>query len=193
MARWQLTAKHYLNVPGTEWEHTEQNRDTGRSVRKRFTVPRYLDPDNPGDFNYPGEIIVCHEDKGQARDIIFVGPPTPDMTPIDAEAEAISKTESKNWVMPLSGEALPGQGFGESLAEQFGRELEKIMARQPLQQVTNVSAGQVSMEQFLEMQRQIAELTAKLNGAEPIEDDAEPLPPAETIATPETLRQPARR
>ena len=46
--RWRLMTSHYLNVPGTEWEHNESDRTTGKAVRKLYPVPAFLlDPRNP--------------------------------------------------------------------------------------------------------------------------------------------------
>lgn len=111
MARWRLTQKHYLNVPGTEFEHKETTH-YGKQVKKSFPVPLYLDPDDPGDCNYnfggepramsnikdPGEIIVAWANGNQkGRDIIFVGDPTLDMEPLDEEAAAISEGMAARW------------------------------------------------------------------------------------------------
>lgn len=96
MARWKLTEKHYLNVPGTRWELQQVDRSTGRQVRKSFEVPRYFDPEDESDWNrregFDGYISVCHEGKGHedGRDIVFLGDPTPGMLPLDAEAKALS-------------------------------------------------------------------------------------------------------
>src|SRR5205823_6644923 len=55
--RWRLVNAHYLNVEtlpdGTrvEWEHKETARETGRTVRKLYPVPMYLDPKEPADCN----------------------------------------------------------------------------------------------------------------------------------------------
>src|SRR5881392_1048059 len=94
MARWRLKDKHYLSVPGIEWEYQETDRETGRRARKIFTVPLYLDPEIQADWNYPeeGAIIVSTKfDPAHRRDIVFTGPPTPDMEPVDDEAEAITQ------------------------------------------------------------------------------------------------------
>lgn len=100
MARWRLTAAHYLKVPGTEWEYKEVDMTSGRQARKVFPVPLHLDPNNPSDCNYPGDIIV-KQGKGEPRDIIFEGPPTPDMEPLDDEAEAISAKWREKWSHPI--------------------------------------------------------------------------------------------
>lgn len=161
MARWRLIGKHYLNVPGTEWMHEEVNRDTGRRARKMFPVPEYLDPDDPSCFNYPGEIIVCHDGKGEARDKVFVGPPTPDMEPLDNEARAISGEASKKWVHPI--ESLPGQGttYSEQLLSALSRQLDAMIRQNPLPQAQvggPVSVSGVSEQAFAQLQDQVAKL-----------------------------------
>lgn len=110
MARWRLTGKHYLNVPDNDWEYKETSRDTGRQATKRFPVPRHLDPDYPGDHTPPGsgEIIVCYEGKGQPADQVFYGDPTPEMEPLDDEAEALTKARRPHWQHPI--DSLPAQG-----------------------------------------------------------------------------------
>ena len=100
MARWKLLKSHYLNVPGTEYDVRETHRETGKQVTKRFPVHLFLNPDDPADFNYPqdGIIIVSHRaDKAHPRDIVFVGPPTPEMEPLDPEAEKITAEWQKKW------------------------------------------------------------------------------------------------
>lgn len=102
MARWKLMNPHYLNViPGAEWESKETDVETGRQARKVYKVPMYLDPKDPKDCNYPGEVIVCHEGKGQSKDIEFVGLPTPDMEPLDDEAREITAAHSHKWLRPF--------------------------------------------------------------------------------------------
>lgn len=123
MARWRLTAPHYINVPGTEWEYKEVT-DTGRSVKKVFDVPAYLNPDDRADHNYPGEIIVAQAPGAQPRDIIFLGPPGPDMAPLDEAAQALSDAESHKWVHPI--EALDGTIVGQN--DGIGNALRDIAA-----------------------------------------------------------------
>lgn len=158
--RWRLTAPHYLNAvvngAATEWEQVEVDRDSGKQLRKRYKVPVYLDPKNPGDFNYPGEIIVAHG--AYNRDVVFEGPPTIDMEPLNDTAEALSKEAAKRGIHPI--ESLPSQGvsYGEQVLEKFTRQLEGLMAKNPLAKMDPVSTAQVSVEQFEEMQRQMAQL-----------------------------------
>ena len=117
MARWRLTQKHYLNVPGTEFEYRETTH-YGKQIKKNFPVPMYLDPENPGDCNYnqdgesragnantPGEIIVAWADGTEKpRDIIFTGSPTLDMVPLDDAARAASAEMSGGWGRAFIGE-----------------------------------------------------------------------------------------
>lgn len=115
--RWRLTAEHHLNVAelpdGTrvEWEHKETARETGRTVRKLYPVPMYLNPKDPSDHNYPGEIIVAHKVEGchnLRQDYIFNSPPTPEMEPLNDEAEAITEVWKQRWNNPI--ESLPANG-----------------------------------------------------------------------------------
>lgn len=114
MARWRLRNAHYLNVveyfgEKVEWEYSETSRDTGRRARKLFPVPLMMDPNNAADFNYPGEIIVCKPGTGLPNDIQFIGEPTPEMEPLDEEAEAISASLRSKWEHPIDSLAPNGQ------------------------------------------------------------------------------------
>jgi hypothetical protein len=136
MARWLLTEPHYLNVPGNKWEYKETDRFTGKQLRKELPVPMLLDNRDEADWNYtpksgPFEaesglevfdsfgIVVCHAGKGKGRDIVFVGPPTPGMLPIDHEAKAISNKEKVKWKHPI--EDLPGTYSENLLASLQGK------------------------------------------------------------------------
>lgn len=103
MARWRLNTPHYLNVPGTEWEQKEVSTQTGKQIRKVYQVPLLLNPDLGTDQTPPasGETIVCWEGKGQPTDYVFVGDPTADMTPIDAEAEKVTEEMRPLWKHPV--------------------------------------------------------------------------------------------
>jgi hypothetical protein len=135
--RWRLLAAHYLNVPtypdGTrvEYEHKETNALNGRAVRKLFSVPLLLNPDDPNDYNYPGEIIVTQQvDDGHclAPDIVFLGAPTRDMEPLNAEAEVISNQHRARWVNPI--ETLPANGGMDDKEMAFMQNMMKAFAGQ---------------------------------------------------------------
>ena len=99
MARFRLKEKHYiLTDPPEEWEQKETDQQTGRQGTKRYKVPRFLDPGDPSHWTGPGEIIVSTKLSPQfPRDIIFEGPPTPDMEPLDDEAiELLRGNEKKD-------------------------------------------------------------------------------------------------
>jgi hypothetical protein len=134
MARWYLTAAHYLKVPGTEWEYKETDRMTGKQKRKVFPVPLYLNPADDSDCNFrhgiPGVtdepmIVVASVGRGLPGDIEFEGPPTPDMEPLDDEAREISAQWAPQWVHPI--EDLPGQG-GMSYSQSILSDLEAQVA-----------------------------------------------------------------
>lgn len=204
MARWKLTEKHYLNVPGTKWEYTSTDRNTGRPVKKSYPVPLYLDPEDKDAWNYRGEgmfedgyIIVCHEGKGEVRDIVFVGPPTPGMLPLDAEAKEISSKFT--WT--------PTQGLDEE--SQFNSHQNKLlmgMIDQMANLQTKATEAQASipgMEEFMKtmaaMMTQQTQILAALSGkvvaqpqpelpldVEQVIDEEEPLPEADD-PTPEEI------
>lgn len=118
--RWKLMTSHYINTKDTEWEYKETSRSTGREARKKLAVSRYLDINDPGDWTNKfgsdggvsrggqapdgqGEIIVCHEGRGEKHDIPFYntdgspGDPTPDMVPCDEEARTLSASFENHW------------------------------------------------------------------------------------------------
>lgn len=161
MARWRLTDKHYLNTPGIEWEYKETDRQTSKQARKVFAVPQFLNPEDPADQNYPGEIIVCHEGKGQGRDITFEGAPTPDMEPLDAEAAAITDKERPKWVRPMSEQAFPGQVSSQSLLNDLTRQLAEAMNQIPRAPIAPVAVSGVSNEDFEALKAQVAALAAR--------------------------------
>ena len=139
MARWKLSTAHYINtlVDGSpcEWEYTENDRQTGRLKRRKYSVPQYLDPRDPADWNYKwganddveGEIIVCYKGKGNDKDIPFSGDPTPDMIPIDDEAKAISASFENLWRYKPDAED-PGQ-YSQSLIDNLQEQMSEATSR----------------------------------------------------------------
>jgi len=136
--RWRLVNPHYLKViefpDGTkvEWEHKETSRENGRTLRKLYPVPALLDPRDPSDCNYPGELIVAHAVEGarnELKDIIFQGEPTPEMEPLNDEAEAISKSLQTKWAHPI--DTLPVNGgmndaervFMQNMMTEFAKQI----------------------------------------------------------------------
>lgn len=142
MARWKLMQPHYLNVlrlnDGTdvEWVHEETNRTTGRVMRKTFKVPMFLDTNNPQDFTEGGDIVVCYEGKGQRTDITFYGKPTPDMEPLDEEAEEITLAAREKWDHPI--DSLPANGGMNDKEMAFmNRMMEMMGAAKPVAVASN--------------------------------------------------------
>lgn len=154
MARWRLSNPHYINVPGTEWEHKETT-NAGKAFRKMFVVPMYLDPRDPADHNYPGEIVVCYAGKGQLKDIVFEGDPTPEMIPLDTEAEEISASFAGKWKHPI--EQL-NTDFSQSLITMFEGQMQKLLEAQakPSTPIANVSVGD-----FEALKAEVAKLMAR--------------------------------
>jgi len=145
MARWKLVEAHYLQtVDPVEWEYSEVNRSTGKQVRKRFHVPRLLDPKDPSDWttrwgdrdNSDGEVIVCLPGKGEKGDIEFLGDPTPGMSPIDNEAIELSKSFETQWsYKPETAEVT----YSQSLVDKFEAEKSDLEAKPSTVQVEGLS------------------------------------------------------
>ena len=170
MARWRLTDGHYLNVPGTEWEYKETDRETGRSARKVYEVPLYLHPNNSFDWNYPQDeaIIVSNRyDPAHHKDYVFVGPPTPDMDPLDDEAKKISQgyIDSGAWKHPI--DAL-NMTYSQSVLSDFERQIASGLAELAKTRPVSVASEKtVSAEDFRKLQEQVAALmnrNAELEG-----------------------------
>jgi len=174
--RWRLTAPHYLNVAqyqdGTkiEWEHKETNAINGRAVRKLFPVPLMLNPEDPGDFNYPGEIIVTQEVEGgrpMPQDYIFTGAPTRDMEPLNQAAEAESDKHRARWIHPV--ETLPPNGGMNQDEMNFMKTMMADFAKQVGASLPQNNAT-VPREDYDELKERLAKLEAMImaqNAAKP--------------------------
>lgn len=126
--RWRLQEPHYLNVPGTEWDHRETSQTTRKQITKHVKVPLLLDPKEPSDWNYPEEVIVAHAVEGchnLRADIIFEGSPTMAMEPLNEEARKLSDKVFANCKHPI--DSLPGNGFTEDMLTMFTRQLEAVI------------------------------------------------------------------
>jgi hypothetical protein len=159
MARWKLTDAHYLNVPGIEWEYKESDRETGRQARKIYHVPLYLNPRNREDWNYPQDeaiIVTNREDRAHPRDIFFEGPPTPDMEPLDDEAQTISQGyhDRGEWKHPI--EKL-NMTYSQSVLSEFEQQLVQSLAGAK-QALPNVAVKGVDPSDFQKLQEQVAAL-----------------------------------
>lgn len=161
MARWRLRTGHYLNIlnPNTNqpitWEYSETDRNTGETDRKVFTVPKLLDPNDPKCHNHADGVVVCWEGKGERKDIIFYGNPTPDMEPYDEEAEAISQSFAGKWAHPI--DTLPTNGA--MLAPETLQIMEAFAKAIGAQAQPNVSVDG-NADTIKAMQEQIARLEA---------------------------------
>lgn len=171
MARWLLLQKHYLNVPDTYWEYKEQPQG-GRVRTMRIPVPLFLDPEDILECNYnadgsprsqadikaqePGAIIVCWEGKGLPKDIVFFGDPTPDMRPLDPEAEEISATFAKRWGTPLEDME---DGYGMGLIRELSSTLSAFNAQQKPSTMMPDDGRLSALEAQVKM---LAEMNAKL-------------------------------
>jgi len=180
MARWRLIEPHYLEVLDCFWEEKSVDRETGRPKTLKHPVPMHLDPKAPSDWNYKpngsghittggnsfdeGAIVVCWEGKGERRDIVFVGNPTPGMEPIDDEAIEISAQFS--WKDPIN-EFDIGMTYSEKLIIDLQSQVATALTHlgpggvtyQPNQEMMDMQ------RQMMEMQGQVAQALAMIAGA----------------------------
>lgn len=162
MARWRLMNPHYLNIldpdtgEPTKWEYSETDRVSGKARRKTYHVPQLLDPKDPSLCNSEGEIIVCHEGKGTSRDIIFFGEPTPEMEPMDEEAEAISAKLMHKWTHPI--ETLPANGGMSEAESAFMKNMMEAFAKQVGATSQPAPNASVSQEQYDDLKKQLDEM-----------------------------------
>jgi hypothetical protein len=179
MARYKLKGPHYLNVPGTEWEQVEVDLVTGRQGRHRYPVPRYLDPGDPADCVNGICVVTDKKSPEFPGDILFVGPPSMDMDPLDAEAEALVAKVKGMGEHPIESLPANGQMFSDVLLDKLTKQLDALASgNRPTASDARVSA----------LEAQIAELKLMILGKTVPADELEPLPPPET----EPAREPIK-
>lgn len=161
MAKWRLTAAHYLNVPGTEYEYKETDRVSGRQARQVFPVPLLLDPKDPSCCNRDGDCIVVQGEPAGRGEYEFVGEPTPDMEPLNAEAEAISDRHREKWKHPIDSLPVNGEDYGSALIKAFERQISELIKSGAATPAQPVSAATVSVDEFKALQEQVAALMAQ--------------------------------
>ena len=90
----------------------------------------YLDPDNLGDQNYPGEVIISYPKGALAQDIVvpdgFV--PTMDMEALDEEATQITKALPARR-HPIDDLPPGGDTYADRILEKLSAQLEEAMKR----------------------------------------------------------------
>ncbi len=180
MARWRLTADHYLNVPDNVWEYEETSRESGKRKREVLPVPLLISLLDPNFHNFDGDVVVCHEGKGEREgkskgDIVFLGNPTPDMEPLDEEAEALTASLRPRWEHPI--DTLPANGGMTQQEQVFLEMITKAMAGAQAVSVPNTG---VSAEAFAELQKQMAAL-AEQNATLMARLNASPTPGTEPV------------
>lgn len=95
--QWRITQPHYLRV---KFKNPNDNQDV------TYDVLFECDGDNPADLG--------KGTKYRGREYIYLGPPTPDMEPLDREAEEAKKkyddAQAKRLAVINPIEALPIEG-----------------------------------------------------------------------------------
>lgn len=152
MARWRLREAHYIYAKqfgeDTQWEYKEVDRITGRERRKRFDVPLYCDS---------GSVVCFEGSQIDDRDLIFAGPPTPAMEPLDEEAKNINKQHEKDWIHPI--DSLEGNFSAKDLLTSLQRQLAQSIATTPAPSAVPVEG--VAKADFDALQAQVAQLMAR--------------------------------
>jgi hypothetical protein len=155
MAKWRLTGKHYLACPGTKWTHKETSRDSGEEISIDYPVPRYLDPDDPRFQNRDGECIVTNVQKdgsiyAATRCYYFIGPPTPEMEPLDEEATKLTEAERPKWQHPI-----------ENMEGNYSASLLSDLQKQFAIAITNAGGKGPVPSDLDELKKMVADLAAK--------------------------------
>jgi hypothetical protein len=181
MARWKLTAKHYIYAEQygqpTEWERQETNTDTGRMFRRAYKVPMYIDPDDRFCINpHEGICVVARKGTEHPGDIVFFGPPTADMEPLDDGARAETEAERHRWINPIEGlEPTIGADFGKQMLEMLERQLDAATAGRSAPRSDDLQALK---DMIAAQQKQIeALMQAPIAAVEPIPTDDPPVEP----------------
>ena len=150
MARWKLTEKAYLRVPGTEYDYKETDETTGASNRVIFKVPRYLDPEDKRLARSPEGLVCAYAGSEKKGDWVFEGPPIMGMEPLDAEAEALTAEMQESW---------GGQFIGNDMDS--SQQLVKMMADTLSSfKATSGPSSSVPPAEVLDLKKQVEELTA---------------------------------
>lgn len=150
MARWKLTEAHYLAVEGIKWEYSEVDRVTGRPKRTQFPVPLHLDPNIESDWTHrydawSGDIVVSDGHNADPKDLIYTGPVTPGMLPMDDEAKALTAQAAKDKWRPTQG--LDPESQNESYTNKL---LSGFIDQMTLAQTTVQQAPQIAgLEEML--------------------------------------------
>lgn len=163
---------HYLTVPGTHWEQNETDRNTGKSNRKVHNVGLLLNPDDAADCDRNGEIIVysaVEGGRGPKFGHEFLGEPTPEMEPINDEAQTISDSLRAKWEKPFDSFQTAADGdFSTRLLAGIEKALNKASQNTgdvPGATVVPITEYNALKDQMAEMQKQMDAIMAQTKPA----------------------------
>jgi hypothetical protein len=195
MARWRVNAKHYVMAEQygepTEWVREEVNRDTGRAFRKTYKVPLFVDPEDPLCCNREGMCVLATAETAKPGDIVFLPPniPTPDMEPLDDEAEALTAEWRPKWVNPIDGLPSTGEEFGMQILRALEAKISDVN-RAPSSAPVSLSGAPSS--DIEELKKLIAAQQAQINQLlQPKADDVlldDAAPPPKPLVRPQARR-----
>ncbi len=174
MARWKLTEPHYLAVEGIKWEYSEVDRVSGRPKRTQFPVPLHLDPNIESDWTHKldawsGDIIISDGNDPDPKCLVYKGPVTPGMLPMDDEAKAITAKAAKDKWAPTEGLDPEAQNnsYTNKLLSGF---IDQMTQMQSSAVAAPPAAGMAEfMTAMTQMMAQQTEILAKLAAKQPAE------------------------
>lgn len=149
MARWRLTEKAYLRVPGTEYDYKETDEETGVVNRVIFPVPRFLDPEDRRLCRSAEGLVCAYAGSGKKGDWIFEGPPIMGMEPLDEEAERLTAEMQQAWGAQFVGGDLDSS---QELVRMMADTLSSFKA-------TSGPTSPVPSAEVIALQKQVADLT----------------------------------
>src|SRR5262249_8569621 len=95
-----------------------------------------------------GILVVCHEGKGNSTDVVFLGAPTPDMVPLDAEAKALSDKANAGLKHPINDLAPTyAEGLIESLQKEMSEVKQASAAPEGMTELLAAMAGMMKQNQ----------------------------------------------
>jgi hypothetical protein len=160
--------------------------------RKALLVPMLIDPGDRGCINkHEGICIVAYKGSEHPGDIVFFGPPTVDMEPIDDEATAITMEWRKEWSKNAAFDTfmISGEDYGKSILRMLESQLSDSMrSNKPVSLAGASESSMADLKAMIEaQQRQIQQL---INGGVGIPSPVNPAPnfaedrPAPDVAIP---------
>lgn len=171
MANWKLVASHYLHLEDQSyWEFKSTDRTTGRVKIDRIPVPTLLNPEDPADWTRlirsatdgivdkgEGIIIVSDGVEPMPGAKVFKGDPTPDMVPMDKDAEKKSAAHSNQWKHPI--ESLETT-YADRMLQDLNKSIEEVKTTAAPVKLEGMEALMTAMTAMMQQNQQLLEMIA---------------------------------